>query len=227
MEATDIRQLLATLRLGSAALPIGTFAYSQGAEAAAVNGWVKTAAQASGWITGVLEYSVLTHDVPMLVRMRAAWQRSEPAQITELNRRWRASRATHELREEDRQLGGSLLRLLANQGCSEAVNWPRTSADASLGIAMGLAGMHWGIDAVALATAYAFSWCEAQVGAVTRLIPLGQTEAQQVLSAALAAAAQQLAASIERSDEEISSSVIGQTLCSMWHETQYSRLFRS
>lgn len=227
MPIADIQQLLAMLRLGSAALPIGAFAYSQGVEAAIAKGWVQTAGEAQSWIIGMLECSVLTHDVPLLVRIREAWQGLGLEELLKLNSRWRAARATFELRDEDRQLGGSLMRLLANQGCVEAGDWLRTGVEASLGAAMGLAGIHWCIEAVALASAYSFSWCEAQVGAVTRLIPLGQTEAQKVLSAAITTAAQQLAAAIARSDEEISSSVMGQTLCSMWHETQYSRLFRS
>jgi urease accessory protein len=101
------------------------------------------------------------------------------------------------------------------------------AAAPSFGFAFALAGWHWGLTVEQLAYAYCFSWCEAQLGAATRLVPLGQTEAQCILSHLLEVAARQLASSVEVAPSEISSTVPGQVLYSAQHELLYSRLFRS
>ena len=63
--------------------------------------------------------------------------------------------------------------------------------------------------------------------AATKLVPLGQTDAQLLLGLLLdeIPAAIGLAATLE--DSEIGSFLPGLALASVWHETQYSRLFRS
>ena len=77
------------------------------------------------------------------------------------------------------------------------------------------------------ALSYVFAWCEAQVGAATRLIPLGQSDAQRVLSGLISQSARELPGALERSDDALSSTTPGQLVLSALHESQYSRLFRS
>ena len=93
--------------------------------------------------------------------------------------------------------------------------------------AFALAAVTWKIPSRQAALGYAFSWAEAQVGAATRLVPLGQTDAQLVLSCLLERIAAGLDASLRLADAQIGASAPGQALLSALHETQYSRLFRS
>src|SRR4051812_39584533 len=65
--------LLRLLQLVSPTLPIGTFAYSQGLEAAVAAGWVRDEAGAAAWIGGLLEGSLAAVDLPLLVRLHRAW----------------------------------------------------------------------------------------------------------------------------------------------------------
>lgn len=218
--------LLAALRLGSAALPIGAFAYSQGLERAVEVGVVQDAPSAERWIDGLVRCSLLTADVPILLRLHRAVSRADAAELCRLSELLYALRPTRELREEERQLGGALFRLLAQLGVNT------TLADAcrarpTLPAAFALAAVGWGVSAEAAAESYAFAWIEAQVGAATRLIPLGQGAAQRVLGALLLTLAEGLPAARSLDEDSISATAPGQALLSAAHETQYSRLFRS
>lgn len=219
-------QTLSMLRLASAALPIGAFAYSQGLESAIDSGAVRDGPGAEAWIGGVFEHSLLTCDVPLLSAMRRALDDPQVEALVSLDAQWRATRGTRELREEDRQLGAALLRLLTGQLLVPPDSRRRVSAP-SFGYAFALAGWCWGIAVEQLAYSYCFSWFEAQLGAATRLVPLGQTEAQAILSRLLEAAANGLESSLELQPGEISSTAPGQVLYSTQHESLYSRLFRS
>jgi len=59
---------IALLRLGSAALPIGGYSYSQGFEAAIDRGWVRDETGTRGWLEDLLE------DVPPDERVQVALQ---------------------------------------------------------------------------------------------------------------------------------------------------------
>ena len=94
-------------------LPIGAFHFSQGLEYAVESGWVRDETSALEWIGGVAEASVATLDLPVLFRLHAAWKQDDFAAVLRWNAFLIASRETEELRAEDRHLGSSLLRVLA------------------------------------------------------------------------------------------------------------------
>jgi len=217
---------LAALRLGSAALPIGAFAYSQGLEQAVERGAVHDLDSARRWVVGLLASSVLSADVPLLVRLQLAWSLGDEPSVRRFSDTLFAMRPTRELREEERQLGGALFRLLERSGLEQAIGWAR-EPHATLAAAFALAAANWQLPAEAAAASYCFAWAEAQVGAATRLIPLGQSAAQTVLSGALQAIEAGLPSALTLEDDEITSTAPGQALLSASHETQYSRLFRS
>lgn len=218
--------LLRLFQLSSAALPIGAFAYSQGLEQAVALGDVKCKDTSIAWISGMLGSSVLRLDVPIFARIYGSLRADdEPAA-----RRWNdylfAARGSAELRAEERQVGSALARLLHREGVAQAEPWQRDPR-VTLATGFALASVTWGAPLSEAALAYTFAWAEAQVGAATRLIPLGQTDAQRVLSALIERAAEGVPAALELGDRELSSSAPGQLLLSALHETQYSRLFRS
>ena len=76
-------------------------------------------------------------------------------------------------------------------------------------------------------TAYLFAWLENQVAAAIKLIPLGQSAGQRLLSQLIPKLADVVGAAPQREFAEwISSSPALAIACSQ-HETQYTRLFRS
>ena len=223
---TGAAPLLAALRLGSSALPIGAFAYSQALEQAVTTGAVSERESAARWIVGVLEHTLLSLDLPVLSRIHAAFAGGLWEQAEGWSEFLYATRGTSELRAEEKQLGKSLLRWLERQGVARAAalrDKPRTT----LAAAYALSAHHFAIPPEAAALTYGFAWCEAQVGAASRLIPLGQTDAQHVLSQALVALSTGFSRALALEDDELGATAPGQTLLSAAHETQYSRLFRS
>jgi urease accessory protein len=92
---------------------------------------------------------------------------------------------------------------------------------------MALAATQWGISAEKTCSGYAWSWLESTVMAGVKLIPLGQTQGQQLTLAM----AEKIPAAVFYAnavgDNEIGSSTPAQAIASSRHETQYTRLFRS
>src|SRR5690349_14515953 len=65
--------LLRLFQLVSPALPVGAYHFSQGLEYAVDAGWVNNEADAAEWIEGIARNSIGTLDLPLLVRLHAAW----------------------------------------------------------------------------------------------------------------------------------------------------------
>jgi len=217
---------LRLLQLVSPALPIGGFAYSQGLEQAVAAGWVRDERSAGLWISGLLEGSIATLDLPVVSRLLAAFAAGEDDAVDSWNAFLLASRATAELRAEDRHLGASLARLLDGLGVPGAGAWTRR-ADVAHATMFALAAAHWELLPVIACTGFAFAWTESQVSAAVRLVPLGQTAGQRILLALADAVPAAVARAMAVDDDEAGAVAPGQALASAWHETQYSRLFRS
>lgn len=218
--------LLRLFQLSSAALPIGAFAYSQGLEQAVALGDVKCRDTAANWACGMLARSVFGLDVPVFSRIRRALAEGDELGARRWNDYLFAARGSAELRAEERQVGAALARLLSKEGIGAADVWikhPRVT----LATGFALASVAWSAPLGPAALSYTFAWAEAQVGAATRLIPLGQSDAQRVLARLIEHASAGVEAALSRSDAELGSSTPGQVLLSALHESQYSRLFRS
>ncbi len=218
--------LLRLLQLASPALPIGAFAYSQGLEAAIELGSITDEASARAYLTGILADGMARLDLPILSRLYAAFVTNDERTAERWSERLPASRETAERRLEDQQLGRALSRLLAYQGIVEAAGWhKRASLTHAAMVALG--GARFGVPEGALVLGFAFSWAENQVGALSRLVPLGQLAAQRVLSSVASAipTAVELAASLP--DTELGATLPGLALASAFHETQYTRLLKS
>lgn len=225
---TGVR-LVRLLQLASPTLPVGAFSYSQGLEAAIDGNIVRDALTASQWIGDLLEYSVARTEAPLLLRSMSAWGASDFAAIERWNELFLASRETAELRAEAVQMGYSLRKLLmeleqANeQACAHLARVDEIAFPTSFAYA----AAQWQIPAEPALVAYLWAWLENQVMAAVKALPLGQTDGQRILltlGQRLSAIAQR-AASLE--DDDLGSFSPGLALLSSWHETQYSRLFRS
>jgi len=226
MEAVLSLALPRLLQLCSPALPVGAYAYSQGLEYAVERGWVRDEASAGDWILGLLNHSLRRLDLPIFVRLYAAWRAMNSTEIRRWNARLYASREAAELQREDQHLGAALARLLTDLGIVEAECW-RNAPRVCFATLFSLATVKWEIALPAGAAGYAWAWVENQVAAATRLIPLGQTASQRLLIAAGPALIDAVRDGLALPDEEIGAAAPGLALAGALHETQYSRLFRS
>ncbi|MEJ2345863.1 MAG: urease accessory protein UreF [Gammaproteobacteria bacterium] len=213
-------------QLISPALPVGAYAYSQGLEQAVELGWVGDEASAGDWIEGLLGHSLAGLDVPLLRRLYGAWSENDAAAAGYWNRFLLSTRESRELRDEDRHLGTALARLLAELGLEDVNAWPDTPR-ATYAAMFSLAAVRWDIPLRQAAEGYLWAWCENQVAAAIKLIPLGQSAGQRLLSRLLAPIAAAVAHGLELADDDIGAVAPGLAMASAWHETQYTRLFRS
>ncbi len=218
--------LLHLMHLVSPALPVGAYAYSQGLEYAIDNGGLTTAALIKPWLAGVLRHGLATTDLPILMRCYQAWGTGDTETINYWNAYLGACRETRELLLEDEQLGQALLRLLVALDVPEARThaWRSPPTFACL---FAVAGHHWQVPLDQLLQGFAWTWLENQVAAATKLVPLGQTQAQQLLLALLPDIAPACAIAHNISDDLIGQGLPGLAMASCLHETQYTRLFRS
>lgn len=220
------KQLLHLLHLVSPALPVGAYAYSQGQEYAVEQGYLTDSVSAGAWIEGILCHSLAGLDLPILIRCLRAWQNEDLQQVKAWNRYLRACRESAELELEDQQMGRALMRLLDSMAVTAARAWPRSEAVCFV-TAFALAGYHWAIALDSLMQGFCWSWLENQVAAATKLVPLGQTQAQQLLLSLMPSVPLACDRAMALNDDELGSGLPGLALLSAQHETQYSRLFRS
>lgn len=223
-------QLLRLLHLASPALPIGAFHFSQGLEYAVESGWVHDEASALEWIGGVADASLATLDLPILSRLHAAWKQDDLPAVLRWNAFLLASRETAELRAEDRHLGSSLLRVLAEfQLHTELfpVGGPKRPTGVSHATAFSFACARWRIDALATLQTYAWSWAENQVLAAVKLVPLGQSAGQRLLHEMVTRLVAYSARAADILDADIGISTALTAVASGRHEIQYTRLFKS
>lgn len=225
----DVLALVRLLQLASPALPIGAYSYSQGLEWMIDRRAVCDAATAGDWIGDVLAHVIAQGEAPVLWRLLDAAAIRDSQRFAEWNAWYRASRESRELRAETEQMGASLIQLAADLGVLDevAAGMARDAAPVTLPAAFALAAAALSIPAEAALAGYLASWLENQVLAAVKALPLGQVAGQRLLHALGARLPEVVARAKTLADDDIASFAPGLALASAFHETQYSRLFRS
>lgn len=213
-------------QLISPALPIGAFAYSQGLEYAVEEGWVKDEASAAQWIIGLTDHSLSSLDVPILARLYKAWKTNNMESLIYWNQYLQASRESNELLTEDRQIGSALKQLLGDLKIHQVNDWPE-SEQPSFATMFALAASHWMVTLNETCQGFLWSWSENQIAAAIKLVPLGQTAGQRILSKVVGEIPKAVDRGLQLTDDEIGMAAHGLGIASALHETQYTRLFRS
>jgi len=214
------------MRLASPGLPVGGFSYSRGLEAAVAAHWVHDEQSAGDWILGVLEHALGPLDAAVLCRLHDAWSTGDVDAVRRWTQFLRASRESAELLLEDEQMGLALARLLRESGEARAA-LKQADLPASFTCMFALAAVHWQISRQDALLGLLWSATESQVSAALRLLPLGQTAGQRMLERAWPVIERCAARASELADDDVGNFTPGLALASAWHETQYSRLFRS
>jgi urease accessory protein len=221
--------LLRLLQLSSASLPVGGYSFSQGVEYAIDEGWVKNEADVADWVSLLMQESLAQVDLPLLQRLMRAQQNNDLEKLTYWNAYALACRETHELKLTDTAMGDALVRLLTSLDIPFGLINKTVAGkkDISFLSAFAAAAVHWQIDEQQACVGFLWSWLENQIAAATKIVPLGQTSAQKLL----VQLGEEITPTLEQAnnihDDSIGSSLPGMAMASSWHETQYSRLFRS
>ena len=206
-------------QLISSALPVGTFHYSQALEQAIDCGWIGDSDAAQAWIEGVLVSSVAKVDLPLIARIYEAWRKRDVSKVMYWNQISRACRETAELRQEEEQMGEALSRLAID------LDEPMPKKGLGYTAAFAVLSANNNIPPKDALLGYGWSWCENQVLAAVKLIPLGHRAGQKILRQV----SDNLDGIVSKAltYEAIGGTAPGAVLASARHETQYSRLFRS
>ncbi|MDF1821337.1 MAG: urease accessory UreF family protein [Alcanivoracaceae bacterium] len=216
-------------QLISPGLPIGAFTYSQGMEWAVECGWITSADSLEAWLHSCLHDSLAVLELPVLARLRVAVDSDD----RECFQHWAdlllANRETRELRLEESQRARAMTAVLEKLPDSKAMNlacWQPALAQTQLA-PLALACHHWSIPAEDMLRGQAWSWLENMVTVAVKLVPLGQSDGQQVLYQLSASLDQVVADAQACADEHIGAFTPAAAIASSLHETQYCRLFRS
>lgn len=212
------------LQLSSVSLPVGGFSFSQGLEYAIECAWVKRYEDVEEWIGFQLVENMARVDLPILRGAMESTHTEDWERFIYLNELAVASRETKELRLTDVAMGEALLRLLKSLEFDFGFSTEREFSFAAL---FGFAAAKWDIPYVDAANGFTWSWLENQVAAATKLVPLGQTQAQQLLTKLQPAIGKTIELAENTKEEQIGGGLPALAIASALHETQYSRLFRS
>lgn len=226
LTALDQSALIRLLQLVSPTLPTGAFSYSQGLEWAVAAGWVHDRHTLGEWLGDAMRAVVCRVDIPLLAGMHRASATANLAELDRLIDLLLACRESHELREEERQRGRALAVLLAGLGVLENGQWQAVLARSQLA-GFAYAAQAWGIGLGEAALGYLWSWLENQVLAGVKIIPLGQTAGQILLLALGEKIGPAVTRGLLLTEDDIGSSSPALALAGCFHESQYTRLYRS
>ena len=218
---------LATLRLlqlCSSNLPVGGYSFSQGLEYALEQGWLKTTNDVAEWVEVIINESLAQQDLPLLLRLKQAYA----ADDTLAFETWRdfllATRESAEMLQAEVVMGQAMYRLL-NSLEIETQGYRGEQLSYIAGFA--IAAQHWGLSDTEALQGYLWTWLENQVAAAIKLLPMGQTDGQKMLLKQSEKIPHAVSGALAISDENVGANLPGLAMASAWHETQYSRLFRS
>ena len=214
----------------SPAYPIGAFSYSHGVETAVEEGFIKDRASLIAWLDSVLSDGTGRVDGALFAASwRAAAVQDWPA-FDAIAERATAWRGTSEMALESRQQGGSFLSITRTA-------WPHADLDAvhqrlsgeiALPVAVALAASVHGVALEQALVGYLHGFTANLISAAVRTVPLGQSDGQLALAALEPAVRRAVDASLGTDDlDEVGTATPLLDWCSLRHETQYTRLFRS
>jgi len=213
----------------SPSYPIGAYSYSHGIEYAVEAGLVTNSATLIDYIATALEHGGGRCDAALLVAAWGAARDLDHARLDEVADFASAWRSTAELALEAETQGRAFLS-------TTRAAWPQSELDAfaasrvgavALPVAVGLVAAFHSVELPAVLTAYLHAFAANLVSAGVRLVPLGQTDGQRALASLKPVIERVTVAAQLTPLEEVATAAPIIDWCSMRHETQYTRLFRS
>lgn len=212
----------------SSAYPVGGFSYSHGIEYAVEVGLVRDRASLIDWVASILRDGSGKVDGALFAAAWRAAKSGDAAALDEIAGLAAAWRGTAELALESSAQGTAFVTVTTQA-------WPDTTLIAAAArrggklafpVAVAMAMAHHVPLADALA-GYLTAFAANLVSAGVRLIPLGQTDGQLAIAGLEPIVAQTTSAAMQADLDELGTATPMLDWCSMRHETQYTRLFRS
>lgn len=214
---TTNRDILTLAQWLSPAFPVGAFAYSHGLEAAVQAGWVTSGSDLAEWLEDVIANGSGRNDCILL---RAAYEAEGPEGLAEVNAVAKAMAASGERQLEQVLQGAAFCK-------TTGAIWGGEGAEYLYPVALGAAAAKLRIDVTLTATLYLHAITSNLISAAQRLMPLGQTEGQAVLSALAPLCENTAKSAMALTCDDLQSTAFLSDIAAMRHETQQPRIFRS
>jgi urease accessory protein len=212
----------------SPSYPVGAFAYSHGLEQAVEARLVRDADGVKRYIATVFHAGAGRSDAALFVAAHRAAVDEDTAEIASLTQLAAAWRATAETALEASAQGRAFLSVTRGA-------WPHPMLDAlvelpdppALPVVVAVAAAAHRVPLAEALLAYLHALAANLVSAGVRLVPLGQSEGQRILAALESDVAAVRDEALTTRLDLIGTAAGVIERCSMRHETQYTRLFRS
>jgi urease accessory protein len=229
INSADPLKLNRLLQLCSANLPVGGFSFSQGLEYAVEMSWISCPKSTFSWIELNLSESLARTDLAIIKRLYTALHKQDFTHFKHYNQLLIASRESSELRLADVAMGKALVRLLKQLDNLDSDPYVALLNESELSFvsAFAISAYLCQLDLISAQSGFCWTYIDNQVAAATKLVPLGQTQAQNLLFALSEKVEPLLTIANQLEDHEIGGSLPRLAMASAWHETQYTRLFRS
>jgi len=213
----------------SPAFPVGAFSYSHGLEQAVEAGLVSDRATLVTWIDGILRFGAGRLDAMLLLEAHRAVTLSDAARLQSVAALAAAMRGSAELALESTAQGAAFLKAIG-------AGWPHLaetpilrSLDGALAypVMVGAVTATAGINEISTLYAYLTAFCGILVSSAQRLAPIGQSQGLAAIAILEPTIAGQVAVLRAAPFETLGGVALMVDWCSMRHETQETRLFRS
>lgn len=228
-ESGETEALYRLLTWLSPSYPIGAFSYSHGLETAIEAGFVSDAETLSAWLTDLVREGAGRNDAIFLRAAHEASLGNNDDALNEVAELAAAYQPTAELFLETTAQGRAFLDTTAAAWPTATLEKLRQVEPVQLALVVGAAAAGHHIALGATLHGYLHAFAANLVSAGVRLVPLGQTDGQRVIAAlepVIAETAVQVLA-LDNPLDHLASNTFINDWCSMRHETQYTRLFRS
>jgi len=225
MIMTDRAALYRLLSWLSPNYPVGAFAYSHGLEYAVEAGRVAGPGDLIAWVETVLLQGTGRIDGVLFREAHRAVAARDWAALSHVAELGAAFQPSAEIALEARSQGDAFLAVTAKAWPAPALS--RLKSGTVYAVAVGAACAAHNIALQDGLDSYFHAFAANLVSAGVRLIPLGQTDGQGAIAALEPAVAEAESRAMTAALDDLGSAAPLLDLCSMLHETQYSRLFRS
>ena len=222
--------LFQLLAWSSPAYPTGAFSYSHGLEWAVETGDVKDLHTLLSYVTAVVARGGGWIDAVLFAHTWRATREDSTTQLDALAELAAAFRGSSETALESRQQGAAFLDVTRKA-------WPHPTLDAFAQrhagtpiahcVAVAITCAAHGVSLTPSLHAYLHASAANLVSAGARLIPLGQTQAQIAIARLSPTLSHVIERALTTSLDDLGTSAPAVEICSLRHETQYTRLFRS
>jgi urease accessory protein len=227
-----IETLLSLLQFSDGLFPAGSYAHSFGLETLIDDERVTNADGAATILRAHLEGNVGPCDAVYAVNALRARAAEDVDACVELDMRLDTIKSAAEPREASRQLGRQTLRIAATVIRHEILSAYAQRVDAGVSpghhaVVFGIIGGACGWPAQVTAAALLYASAVGMVGAATRLVPLGQTQAQRLIRDASPIIARLADEAAKGTIEEAFNFAPALEIAAMRHAQLEARLFKS